>query len=198
MNLVECLVMIAGPYLEDWERKAECNYARHLKLEALRKRHHWRLADIPRLQELGIPSSAARYVEKALETRRRGRGVVAQPMTLGTTIIDHIKKLKILSDPSTPAHVRRSIYKTTVWFPYFVEAAYRGELERACATTSERSVPKLRAHMIAEERVAQAAGISCAQVRALSHRVRRDGAALPDEPPTSAAELRKHLEKGIL
>ena len=119
-----------------------------------------------------------------------------------------------LADPNTPVQERREIRKAMRKFPELVEAAYRGEHERV--------KPTPHASDIAEQNVADAAGISrakvhqlCQQVRDEYERAEKRAAARNEyerankpadddlllcgvmpEPTMTARELKQYLESG--
>jgi hypothetical protein len=175
--------------LLDFERQ----HKRGVRLRALRKRDKWRKADIKRLVEIGVAPAAQRRMRRLIDRRSPGRGVVPRSRSLPEIIIDGFR----LADPATPARTRRDLYKKTPWFPSMVEAAYRGELEKAKRERGDPASPHLKASDIAKERVADAAGLSAAKVHQICFQVRADrGEVLPDAPATSAEALRRHLEQG--
>ena len=188
----------------NWINAVEREHKEQLKRRALDQRSRWRKADVPRLLRLDVGAEPAERMDmaKLLEGGgpRGGRGVVPEPETLGEEIVDFVTFGQKLFGPDTPPNVRCALYKQTRWWPYFVEAAYRGELreareslrggrlnDRHGATPSE----------IAKEAVAEAANISLATVHALCQRVRNErGSAEPDDPEMTASELRAHIEEG--
>jgi hypothetical protein len=95
-------------------------------------------------------------------------------------------------DPATSAAARRF----SPWYPRLVRAAYEGELraERKARRKSSDDYPRINASEIAEDRVAEAAGISRSAVHQLCQRARDEGRGGVDDldPPTAEA-LRRHL-----
>jgi hypothetical protein len=172
--------------------RLERDHGRGVRLRALRLRHRWRKADVPRLLRLpGWASHATSLrINKLLKDEKfaRGRGVVSLSMRLPEKIFGVWDFANRLWGSDTPAHERVALYKKTRWWPYFVEAAYRGELERVSSAAA------------AQENVAKAASISPAEVHRLCQQVRDErGDSPPDDrdcPPTTAAALKQHLEKG--
>lgn len=191
MTLQELLLAKFSAAIPEWERQ----WIRRQRKQALDRRKDWKAADAPRLLQLNLPPCAEARLQKL---PRLGRGVVAPVTSLGQNILNGLTTLKALSTPETPPKTRRDLYRNSRWFPEFVEQAYRGELERALRhkRLSRQSEPHRRASDIAEEEVAAAARISPAQVRKLCHQVRKDYGGTPSSPPTSAAELKAHLELG--
>ncbi|MBN9546985.1 MAG: hypothetical protein J0I19_16085 [Alphaproteobacteria bacterium] len=177
--------------MPNWEEQ----WIRQQRERALDRQKDWKLADRQRLQKLGLLPSAERLLQKQ---HGRGRGVVAPVTSLGQYIVSGLNDLKTLFAPETPPSLRKETYKKFRWFPEFVEQAYRGELNRILSLRkpSTRGEPRRRASELAEERVAEAAGISSAQVRKLCHQARKGYGGSPPPPPTSAAELKAHLELG--
>jgi transcriptional regulator with XRE-family HTH domain len=191
VTLQQYLAKAFTAVLEGWKTQ----YERGVRLRALRKRRHWRKADISRLLDIGVKSAAQRRMSKIWKGKDKpGRGVVSDPKSFLEATNDVLTIGKRLADPATPALERRELYKKTPWWPDIIEAAYRGELEKAKGNTTWRH---LRASEVAKDEVAEAAGITPAHVHQLCHQVRaKRGDAPADEPATSAAELKQHLENG--
>jgi transcriptional regulator with XRE-family HTH domain len=167
-----------------------------VRLRALRKRKDWRKADLPRLLYIGVPPAGQRRIAKLLKSKSPGRGVVPPSKSFLEEIVDGWETMKGLADPATPPNIRRKLYEKTRWWPYFIEAAYRGELKKVKGGTAWHH---RRASEFAEQEVAAAVGISASKVHQLCQQVRdwRGGAPAPaDEPSTSATELKQYLEVG--
>jgi hypothetical protein len=168
-------------------------WTRQQREKALERCKDWKRADLPRFLKLGLPEWAE---AQARERQGRGRGVVAPVTSLDEYALSGLSGLKAIFDPNTPPQVRKKLYRKSRWFPEFVEQAYRGERQRIQNGSFNRNEPHRTASDIAEERVSEAAGISSAQVRKLCHRVRKDCQGYSSSPPTSAADLKMHLEFG--
>jgi hypothetical protein len=174
-------------------------YDRRIRARALRLRHHWRKADVPRLLQLpGWASPAVqRRIARLIEAKdKTGRGVISQPQTFAEAFFEVGNIAKGLSDPTTPADVRKNLYKKTPWFDRYVEAAYRGELR-----AWQRKEPYRKPSEHAREAVSDAVGISTAKVNQICDRERkqftRGQFGKLDDPEMSAAELKRHLENGF-
>ncbi len=178
----------------------ESDHRRRALLDALRLRRKWRTADIPRLEQLDLPPVALRKLEELRRNPRKGRGVIREFVPaaeiLRRGLCDDFRRV----DLDTPPHERLACYKKTRWFPEFVEAAYRGELKLAKQRVAASGSRAGRPHELAESAVAEAAGISPALVRRYCHqeRMARRGLLIENAAaPTSAAELKRHLEHGL-
>jgi hypothetical protein len=134
-----------------------------------------------------------------------GRGVVsAKPFE--QALLDGLNSNFRMVDPARYGEER----KRSPLFPRLVEAAYRGEVateKMARRRSTERDHPWLLASEIAEDRVADAAGISrsmvhqlCQQVHDDFKRAKRRAAAKPGcgvelDPPMTAEQLRRHFRQ---
>src|SRR5262249_39415321 len=95
--------------------------------------------------------------------------------------------------------------ETSAWFPRLVEAAYRGELAKLKRVKTDTKDPHLPISEIAEDHVAEVAGITRSQVHQLCQQLRDDlaeaaraAAARPSrgverDAPMTAADLKRHL-----
>src|SRR5262249_6476341 len=113
--------------------------------------------------------------------------------TLAEKLYEGLTFLTQLSDPKTPPHERRELYKRSPWFGALIERCYRHEYQKAKQAGAETHRGASR---LAEENVAAAAGISASSVHQLCHRVRKDRGEDEPEPPMTAAQLAHHLERG--
>ncbi|MBX9778556.1 MAG: hypothetical protein K2Y71_29640 [Xanthobacteraceae bacterium] len=164
--------------------KYERDYKRGIRLDAYRKRHRWRRADVGRLLQIGVSHAGQRRIGRLLTSKAVGRGVVHKSISFQEMAVSVGHFWTRLFDRDTPPNERRLLYKQTRWWPDFIEAAYRGE--RMSVSSTE-----------AEARVAAASGVSASEVHRLCQMVRNArGNAAPEDPPTTAEELRRHLEFG--
>ncbi len=99
--------------------------------------------------------------------------------------------------------------RSSPWYPRSIWKAYRGELaaEKKIRSKSNEDYTRLPASEIAEDKVAEAAGIKPSLVHALCQQARDEhkkakvwAAAQPGrwvdlEPPTTANELKRHLRQ---
>jgi hypothetical protein len=154
---------------------------------------------------LGVGPAAQKRIARLLENNSPGRGVVSEPRSLSRVVGEGLNILRQLADPATPPNIRISLYKKTPWWPRFIEAAYRGELRKAKLQQgiSRKARYGDTPSEIAEEKVAEAATISSAEVHALCQQVRDEakawekrGGTSADDPEISAAELARHLANG--
>ena len=188
-----------GPWLDGlparinrwWEEKQHA-HRRAALLEAYRRRRHWRKADIPKLRALGVCSAADRRLQRIESAKSPGRGVIRSYSPLDETLTAGIAHLGAYFDPATPPAKRLALLKKTrPWWPYVVEALYRGEYH---ARKSSRTKSPSE---IAEQEVARHLGVSPAIVRKLCTAVRQErGAAPPDCPAIPVAHFDAWLQKG--
>ena len=197
MTFADLLLRCIQAKMPEWDER----YRAGQVLAALKVRKRWRKADVPHLVKLGIPPCAEPRLSRLITSKSLGRGVVKSPQTLDQKVAILLEGIRIWSCPETPPQVRSRFYKETRWFPEFVEAAYRGELAILKANAKHRppeyrNLPHLCPCVLAETSVAKAAQISPALVRHHCFQVRKDYGGKVPNPPTSAAELKLHLEKG--
>jgi hypothetical protein len=152
--------------------QAEEQHRQRALLAAHRLKNSWKKSDLPGLQSLGITIET----EDQRKLGRRGRPVVQPHKSLSATIIHRLSAVQPLFDPASSPHQRRRALKLWPWWPHFVEALYRGELDRAKA----RRVAHASDH--AEELVGAELNISASQVHRICGKIRRlrkewDGAA---------------------
>ncbi|MDR3419916.1 MAG: hypothetical protein P4L80_01525 [Xanthobacteraceae bacterium] len=175
-----------------WE-KGERDYNRGARLRALQRRRQWKKADRPRLLALGVSSQ---LIERHVGTKRLGRPVVNQHKPLAHALESIFLAVLALDDRRTKPHERLSILKRLpMWWPYFVEALYRGERESAKARRLRS--PSIEAEVI----VGKALNMSpeaihkvCGDVR----RGRKKGTALPDCRAMTVAEFEMWKRTGKL
>jgi hypothetical protein len=186
-------------FLVDIGEQIDRGHKRKVLRDALRLRRRWRLADVAQLEAMDLRPAAQRLVDKLKHSGKLGRGVIRDTRDRTKQLARQLRSQLARADPATPPEVRRNLYKKTRRFEEYIEPAYRGELALAQQRALKDSFPHERACELAEAAVAKAAGISQAQVRKYCHSVRsgRRGKPAPDdEPPTSAAELKRYLEYG--
>lgn len=158
-------------------KTAERNHRRAARLKAYRLRRRWRKGDEGRLQAMGINEVARRRFSRIKQTKGLGRPVVPHYRPLGEQLAEMMRELDVLFSPSTPPHLRCRVLKQTYWWPYCVEAIYRGEHEAAKA--EDRRAPSI----LAEEKTGEVLGIAPDTVRKIAGRVRKmraQGTGLPD------------------
>lgn len=182
----------------------KCQYDRKLRTQALRLRKHWRKADVPRLLQLpgwASPATQRSIARLILAKDKPGRGVVPSPKSFEDAFNDALTLGLLYVDPTTSPRKRRELHKTMPKHPDLVEAAFRGELAKARRKVPDRTLPHRKASEIAEEEVAEAAGISTAvvhqlgqHVRDASRRERERGNVVLDEPAMTAADLKRLLD----
>jgi hypothetical protein len=184
-------------------------YARKVRAQALRLRKHWRKADVPRLLQLAGDAREAtqRKISQTLLAKdKTGRGVVPAPKTFDEALRDGCSLWSRIADPATSLAERRKLARQSPLYPRLIEAAYRGELEKAKRKVPDRSLPHHKPSEIAEDAVAQAAGLSIDVVHQIIYRARQEdkqalkwAASQPDrwvepDPAITAAQLKRHLE----
>ena len=174
---------------------AEHNCRRAALLEAYKVRRKWKKGDGRRLEALGISDAARRHLERAGQARVLGQPVVLNYRPLREEMAVAARLLDDLFNPSTPPHVRRCALKKTPWWPYFVEAVYRGEHDAAKA--ERRTAPST----VAEDITGQVFGIAPDTVRRTAGRVRNMrvlGTGLPDSPSARASDFETWKRSGRL
>jgi len=196
---ISAFVSKVGLLLEDlparinrWWGEKQNAHRRAALREAYRRRRHWRKADIPKLRALGVCPAADRRLQRIESAKSPGRGVIRSYSPLDETLTTGIAHLSAFFDPATPPAKRLALLKKTrPWWPYVVEALYRGEYHaRKSGQTKSPSE-------IAEQEVARRLGVSPAVVRKLCTAVRQErGAAPPDCPPIPMAHFDVWLQKG--
>jgi hypothetical protein len=192
--------------IEDVRRQ----YNRKLQAEALRRRWRCQKSDIPRL--LALPGEKSPWIYRLAERLARvpglgGRGVIPEPRTFDQAFSENFAVWPRLA--AAEPHQRRVLHKRHMpKYPGLIYAAYQGELaiEKRRRITERRLPGRPKASEIAEDRVAEAAGISrplvhqlCQQERDEFKAAQRWAAAGPGrgvepEPAITAAQLRLHLE----
>lgn len=185
VNVQRTIARVRQSLEASW-KKAERDHQRAARLKAYRLRHRWKKGDEGRLQAVGISEVARRRFNRIKLMKGRGRPVVPRYHPLGEQFIGLIKALDILFSPSTPPHLRRRVLKQTNWWPYCVEAVYRGEYEAAKAEGRRAS------STVAEERTGEVFGIAPDTVRKIAGRVRKARAqetGLPDPQAVRASDF---------
>ena len=152
-------------------RAAEERDQRAAKLRAYKLRHRWNGGDEKRLRAVGADGPALQRLRRVKAVRPRGRPTVEFFLPLYQRLAMTMKIIEEFYDPNTPPHERRKILKRTKWWPYFVEAVYRGELARA------QSEGRPSASFFAEEKAGRALGIAPDTVRKVAGQVRKERAA---------------------
>jgi hypothetical protein len=182
-------------------------YDRKLQAQALRLRRRCRKADVRRLWRLpGEKSPRILRLIQRLELAKGlgGRGVIPEPMTFDEALGNAFAVWPRIA--AAKPNERRDLRKNNMpKYSTMIEAAYRGELTEARRKIGDRKAPHSKASEIAEDKVAEAAGITrplvhqiCQAVRddksALKWAAARPGRGVVPEPATTAAQLRHHLE----
>lgn len=167
LGLVFILVALVDQIRKAWEA-AQRAHRRRALLEAYRRRHHWRKADVPRLLELNVGRPAMMRVNRIMDSKCPGRGVVRSYRPLDEACLLWVERICIFFDPTTSPKERLWLLKQTVIWPHVVEALYRGE--RAAAKVGCRKSPSASA----EEIVADHLGISQALVHKLCIAARQE------------------------
>jgi hypothetical protein len=194
----ETLRQFAGDFFADIKRQ----YDRKLMWQAFRLRSRWRKSDVPRLLRIfdeNMPATR-RSIERLAKTKEKafGRGVIPEPVSFEQAFFDGWRHMQCVVDPTTTAEERRDLHQAMPKHAHLIKAAYRGELALA-RRRMPRGQPHRKASEIAEEAVAEAAGISPAMVHELCQQVReeerkRSGVTEP-EPTMTARDLKKHLDR---
>ena len=192
-------------------------HGRKVRARALRRRGEWRKADVPNLLALqgDTLEATAREIGRVHGSDRKGRGVVPAPKPLEQALAEALGSAFRMVDPATPRNERRERHrKTSPWFPRLIEAACRGELKRQRLLHNGTSEPHRYLSEIAQEKVAEAAGMTRSAVHQLSQRVRDErkirkkralqrakrfppalGCGVEPDPLMTAADLKRHLRQ---
>jgi hypothetical protein len=179
-------------WVEEVVRKAQEDHLRGERLAAYRARHRWKASDVRPLLSVGV-SEVAQH--RMVRLKGKGRPVVKPHRPLEDLLHDKLSNWSILFlDDATPRERRRS-FKVWPWWKHYVEALYRGELERA------RSSRTRGAHDLAERVVAEALRMSqgtvhgiCGEIRAM----RRKDAESANFPAMLVSEFEEWMEHGEL
>ncbi len=183
---------IFGGIIFRWLEGEQNGHRRAALLEAYRRRRHWRKADIAKLRALGVSPAADRRLQRIESAKSPGRGVIRSYSPLGETLMAGITHLRAYYDPATPPGKRLAVLKKTrPWWPYIVEALYRGEYH--ARKSSQTKSPS----EIAEHEVARRLRVSPSVVHKLCTAVRQErGDARPDCQPIPMAHFDVWLQKG--
>jgi hypothetical protein len=204
-------------FCDDFAGNLRRQYDRKVRAQALRLRRRWRKADVPRLAELFLlPGLASPAIQRSiarlmLTADSGGRRVVSESKEVEQAFAESLNVWSRMIDPGTSPHDRRKIRKALPKWPGLVEAAYRGQL----AEEKQRKIPHQEPAKIAEDKVAEAAGISPHTVHQLCQQVRDEhkwaveladtrrrrlphlpGQWVEPEPAMTAADLKRYLERG--
>jgi hypothetical protein len=147
---------------EEWQK----NHQRRARLDAYRRRHQWRKADVSRLLNLGVPRQR---IERVIdENKGRGRGVVQKYQSLEEIWMQAAEQFSALLSPDTPPKTRLQILKQTAAWRYVVEALYRGE--HAAAKEAGLKSPSEQAELT----VADCLGITNSHLHKICGAVRKE------------------------
>ena len=183
-------------------------YDQKIRDEAWLRRSNWRKADFPSLVRIFllpgiwiVDPEVLREIALLYESNKTGAPAL-RAKTFDESLQDGLDWGPQLANAATSTDARRS----SPWYPRLIEAAYRGELaaeKRSRRKSNEEFA--LPASEIAEEKVAEAAGITPSMVHELCKKVRDEdkkkevwaaaqpGRGVVPEPPMTANELRRHL-----
>jgi hypothetical protein len=147
---------------EEWQK----NHQRRARLDAYRRCHQWRKADVSRLLNLGVPRQR---IERVInENKGRGRGVVQKYQSLEEIWMQTAEQFSALLSPDTSPKRRLQILKQTAAWRYVVEALYRGE--HAAAKEAGLKSPSEQAELT----VADCLGITDSHLRKICGAVRNE------------------------
>jgi hypothetical protein len=171
-TLVGRALVVLQKQITSTVEQAEEQHRQQALLAAHRLKNSWKKSDLPGLRSLGIIIEA----EDQRKIGSRGRPVVQPHTPLCATIINRLSAVQPLFDPASSPHQRKRALKLWPWWPHFVDALYRGELDRAKARCVAHSSG------YAEELVGAELNISASQVHSICGKIRRlrkewDGAA---------------------
>ncbi|AXK79546.1 hypothetical protein DW352_02835 [Pseudolabrys taiwanensis] len=170
-----------------WADDQERRFHRRQLRDAYRRRHDWKKADLPHLRALGVNSAAEKRMQRL---SGRGRPVVKQPRALHEEILGKLGTISPLVSGDASPGERLKAVKQWPWWPHHVEALYRGEYARAKAQGLRGPSTE------AEVYVAEALGISAAQVHAICgeiRRMRREDPESANFPPMRMAEYQSWM-----
>jgi hypothetical protein len=197
-------------YADALLKSLEKQYDRKVRAQALRRREDWRKADVPRLLKLPGASEAAnhRIAELTENKHSSGHGVVPEPKQFEQAFAEALNVGLRIVDPTKPSDERRELRRKNMpTYAAQIEAAYRGEFEKVRGRTTDKNYPHWSASQLAEHNVAEAAGISAAEVHQHCQHVRdeykraerwaaaRPGREVKPEPAVTAADLKRHLDR---
>lgn len=178
------LVIVAvANRLARWSEEAPKAHLRAAQLQAYRRRHQWRKADVSKLRALGVCQNAEKRLQRIERGKQRGRGVVQQYRPLDVLLNEAIDDLRFLFATDTPPAARKAKLKGTLWWPHIVECLYRGEYASCKAQGWKAPSDE------AERKVSEHLGISAAVVRKLCTSVRQQGGDRLVFPAASVAEF---------
>ena len=177
--------------VQNWLEELPAAHRRGARLQACRRRHQWRKADVPKLRDLGVCKPAEMRLRRIESASGRGRGVIGKYQSPDAVVIAVIKYLSALFSPMTAPHTRLALFKKGPWCAAAVEALYRGE-HAACKDAGQKSPSET-----AERTIGYRLGMSPAAVRKLCTTVRRErGDALPDCPALTLSSFEIWLRQG--
>lgn len=180
--------------IEKWSQEMPDAHRRAARLQAYRRRHQWRKADVPKLRDLGVCAPAERRLQRIESGKGRGRGVIGKYRAPDVLLRAGISYLNAHFDPATPPQTRLAgLKKNASWWPYVVEALYRGEY-RTHKDRNEKSPSET-----AEQAIAHRLGVSSAAVRKICTAVRRErGNSAPDCAALALGDFDRWLQNGGL
>ena len=163
-TVVVLSLMLAWQSIEAWAANQERRFHRRQLLDAYRRRHNWKKADIPRLRALGVNAVAEKRME---QLSGRGRPVVKPHRALHVEVLEKLSAVGTLVSSEALPQERRKALKQWPWWPHYVEALYRGEHALAKARGVKAASTE------AEILVGRSLGISASQVHAICGDIRR-------------------------
>ena len=185
-------------------------YDQKLRGEAWRRRSEWRKADLKSLVPMFLLSGIAdpevqREIALLFRESNKTGAPVLRAKSFEDSLQDGLDWAMRLANPAMSKAERRN----SPWYPRMIWKAYRGELaaEKKIRGKSNEDYSRLPASEIAQDKVAEAAGIKPSLVHALCQQARDEhkkaevwAAAQPRrsvdlEPPTTANELKRHLRQ---
>ena len=183
-------------------KNLERQYNRKLQAQALRLRRRSRKSDVKRLWRLPGEKSPRIFqlIERLeLATRLGGRGVIPEPRTFYKALADALAVYPRIG--AAKPNERRKLRKVSMpKYADLLEAAFRESLQKRLWETCDKRAPHTKASEIAEERVADAAGITRSVVHQLCQKSRdefkaalaavRPGRGVAREPAITAVELK--------
>lgn len=182
--IVGLAIIMIATRIQDWLEELPAAHRRGARLQACRRRHQWRKADVPKLRDLGVRKPAEARLRRIESASGRGRGVIGKYQPPDVVLISLIENLNALFSSTTAPHMRLALLKKTPWWAAAVEALYRGE--HAVFRDAGQKSPS----ETAEQTVACRLGVSSATVRKLCTTVRQArGDATPDCPALSLSDF---------
>jgi hypothetical protein len=188
--IIGILVWTAAASFTTWVERMERRHHRGELLAAYKRRHQWKIADIPHLQTLGVNKAAQSRMGRLSSL---GRPVVKPHESLEARIMGQLDVFGRLMGPEATERERRRAFRQWPWWKHYVEAFHRHEYQAA------KAQHVADASGYAERKVAEALLVSWSTVRAVCveiRRIRREDPESANFPPMPLAEFSRWMQEG--